>query len=106
MLSCIRLSAAAVALLASVAVADQPGSSAAAKANACIGCHHISGYKSVFPAVYPVPQIINQSAAYIEYALKAYRSGERTHPSMVAVASQLSDEDIQELAAFYANGAR
>lgn len=104
----IRYRAAAVilAVLAATAAADQPGDSAAAKANQCIGCHQIDGYKSVFPEVYPVPKIINQSATYLEYALKAYRNGTRTHPSMVAIARQLSDEDIQILAQFYASGAR
>ena len=88
------------------AVAEQPGRSGAAKANQCIGCHQIPGYKSVFPQVYPVPKIINQSASYIEYSLKAYRSGERTHPSMSSIAAQLSDEDIKLLAEFYAGGGR
>ena len=88
------------------AAAEQPGASAAAKANQCIGCHHIPGYKSVFPQVYPVPRIINQSAAYIEYALNAYKVGERTHPSMSGIAAQLSEQDIADLAEFYANGAQ
>ena len=84
--------------------AGQPGESVEAKANQCVGCHGIEGYRSVFPEVYPVPEIDGQSAAYIEYALKAYRSGERYHPSMTGVAAQLSDRDIEELAAFYAAG--
>ena len=52
-----------------------------------------------------MPQIINQTAAYIEYALKAYKNGERDHPSMSGIAAQLSDEDIRALAEFYASGA-
>lgn len=95
---------AAAALSVTAALADQPGSSSAAKSNQCIGCHDIEGYKSVFPQVYPVPKIVNQNVAYIEYALKAYRSGERTHPSMSSIAAQLSDEDISQLAEFYAGG--
>lgn len=96
----------AAALLAAPALAETPGASSAAKANQCIGCHHIPGYRSVFPEVYPVPKIINQSAAYIEHALRAYRSGARAHPSMSSIAAQLSDADIAELAAFYAAGAK
>lgn len=92
-------------LLAGVAVAAQPGESAAAKATHCIGCHNIPGYRSVFPEVYPVPKIIGQSAAYLETALRAYRDGSRTHPSMTAIAAQLSDEDIKILAEWYAGGA-
>lgn len=69
----------------------------------CLGCHNISGYKTAFPAVYSVPKIDGQHAAYIVSALKAYKSGERKHPSMRAVAASLSDEDMADLAAFYAN---
>ena len=72
-----------------------------AKANQCVGCHEIPGYRSVYPEVYPVPRIIGQSAAYIELALKAYRENQRLHPSMNAIASQLSDTDIKELAEYY-----
>ena len=90
---------------AAPALAQTPGGSAQAKANQCIGCHNIPGYRSVFPEVFPVPKIEGQTALYIEYALKAYRSGERKHPSMSGIAAQLTDEDIRELAELYAGGA-
>ena len=92
-------------LPAGAAFAAQPGESAAAKANHCVGCHDIPGYRSVFPDVYPVPKIIGQSAKYIETALRAYRDGTRTHPSMTGIAAQLSDGDIEALAEWYAGGA-
>lgn len=92
-------------LLAGAAAAAQPGESAAARANHCVGCHDIPGYRSVFPDVYPVPKIIGQSAKYIETALRAYRDGTRNHPSMSGIAAQLSDDDIRDLAEWYANGA-
>ncbi|MGI9298317.1 MAG: c-type cytochrome [Gammaproteobacteria bacterium] len=95
-----------LSLPAGVAAAAQPGESAAAKANHCVGCHNIPGYRSVFPEVYPVPKIIGQSAKYIETALRAYRDGTRTHPSMTGIAAQLSDEDIRVLAEWYAGGAK
>jgi cytochrome c553 len=68
----------------------------------CIGCHGIPGYKAVFPEVYPVPMIGGQSAGYIESALKAYRKGDRKHPSMNGIAASLSDQDIADVAAYYA----
>lgn len=68
----------------------------------CIGCHAIPGYKATFPEVYQVPKIGGQSAKYIESALKAYRKGERKHPSMRGIAGSLSDQDIADLAAYYA----
>lgn len=67
----------------------------------CIGCHEIPGYKSSYPVVYPVPMIAGQSAKYIEASLIAYRRGDRSHPTMQAIAATLSDEDIAELAAYY-----
>lgn len=78
---------------------------AQAKISMCVGCHEIGGYKTAFPTVYHVPKIVGQSSAYIASALKAYRSGERSHPSMRAIAGSLSDQDIADLAAFY-SGAR
>lgn len=81
------------------------GSAEAAKAkiSMCIGCHAIPGYRSSFPEVYTVPKIAGQNQAYIAAALRAYAKGERTHPTMVAIARQLSEQDIADLSAYYAN---
>jgi cytochrome c553 len=73
------------------------------KIGACIGCHGIKGYRSSFPEVYSVPLIAGQSQEYIVVALQAYASGERTHPSMQAIAKSLSPQDMADLAAYYAN---
>ena len=67
----------------------------------CIGCHGIPGYKTAFPSVYHVPKIAGQQPAYIVAALKAYKSGERSHPSMRGIAASLSEEEMKELADFY-----
>jgi cytochrome c553 len=68
----------------------------------CIGCHGIPGYKTAYPDVYHVPKIAGQQPGYIVAALKAYKSGERSHPSMRGVAATLTDKDMQEIADFYA----
>jgi cytochrome c553 len=68
----------------------------------CSGCHGIPGYQSSFPEVYRVPLIGGQSARYLVAALTAYRKGERRHPSMVGIAKGLTDQDIADLAAYYA----
>jgi cytochrome c553 len=68
----------------------------------CTGCHTIPGYQSSFPRVYRVPKISGQSAKYIESALQAYRKGDRNHPTMQAIAAGLTDQQIQEVAAYYA----
>ena len=67
----------------------------------CIGCHGIPGYKTAFPTVYHVPKIAGQQPAYIVNALKAYRSGERSHPSMRGIATGMSEETMKELAEYY-----
>jgi cytochrome c553 len=67
----------------------------------CIGCHGIPGYKVAYPQLYHVPMIAGQSGKYIENALKAYRGGERRHPTMAAIAATLTDKDIEELAKYY-----
>ena len=67
----------------------------------CIGCHGIEDYHTAFPEVYHVPKIAGQSQQYIIKALQAYRSGERSHPSMQGIAKALSDQDMAALAAFY-----
>jgi cytochrome c553 len=87
------------------AAADSPGNadSGRNKASMCVGCHNIPGYKTAFPAVYSVPKLDGQHAAYMVSALRAYKSGERKHPSMRAVAASLSDQDMADLAAFYAS---
>ncbi len=68
----------------------------------CIGCHGIPGYQASFPQVHKVPKISGQNAPYIVAALTAYRKGERKHPTMRAIAGSLSDQDMADLAAFYA----
>jgi cytochrome c553 len=80
-----------------------PAASEQAKPNVaqCIGCHGIPGYKTAFPVVYHVPKIAGQQPAYIVNALKAYRAGERWHPSMRGIAASLTDEQMAELAAYY-----
>lgn len=91
------------AAFASASAAELTGNPAAGrtKASMCIGCHNIPGYKTAFPVVYSVPKIDGQHAKYIVTALRAYKSGERSHPSMRAIAASLTDEDMADLAAFY-----
>jgi cytochrome c553 len=67
----------------------------------CIGCHGIPGYKTAFPDVYHVPKIAGQQPAYLVAALKAYKDGARSHPSMRGIAASLTDQDMADLAAYY-----
>ncbi|WP_310610721.1 c-type cytochrome [Limnohabitans sp.] len=69
----------------------------------CIGCHGIVGYQASFPEVYKVPKISGQSEKYITTVLNAYKKGERKHPTMRGIADSLSDQDMADISAYYAN---
>jgi len=68
----------------------------------CNGCHGAPGLRNPGP-VYNVPMIGGQQADYIVSALKAYKSKERTHGTMQAQASNLSDQDMADIAAHYSS---
>ena len=70
----------------------------------CVGCHGIPGWRTAFPEVYKVPRIAGQHEAYIVKALNEYKAGERSHPSMRAIAASLSDQDMADVAAYYGQG--
>ena len=92
----------AVALFAQPAVAE--GDAAAGKqiGYSCLGCHGIEGYRNAYPS-YRVPKLGGQKAGYLEVALRGYRAGTRQHPTMVAQAESLSDQDIANVAAYLAS---
>ncbi len=69
----------------------------------CVGCHGIDDYKNAYPD-YSVPRLRHQHAAYIVSALQEYKSGERPHATMHAQASSLSDQDMQDIAAYLQGG--
>ena len=65
----------------------------------CQGCHGVPNYKNAFPS-YSVPKLGGQNAKYIESALKAYASGERSHPTMFSQATGMTDEIRADIAAY------
>ena len=70
-----------------------------------MGCHVIPGWKTAFPEVYHVPKLGGQHAAYLVAALKQYKSGDRDHTTMRSIAATLSEQDMQDIAAYYSQGA-
>jgi cytochrome c553 len=75
------------------------------KAEMCIGCHGIPGYQNSFPEIHKVPKISGQSDKYIVASLTAYKKGDRKHPTMRGIAAALTDQDMADLAAYYASHA-
>jgi cytochrome c553 len=97
-----------LALCASLPLQAQDGNAEAGrlKRTMCEGCHGIVGYRTAYPVVFHVPKLGGQDASYIVKALQEFRSGARKHPSMDAIAGSLSDQDMADLAAYYAAGGK
>jgi len=70
----------------------------------CNGCHGVPNYKNVYPT-YSVPKLHGQRPEYLVAALKAYKSGERSHGTMHSQASTMSEQDMADIAAFLAGPA-
>jgi len=92
------------AVVAAMPLSVQAADAAAGKAKAavCAGCHGING-KAANPAF---PNLAGQNAAYLESALKAYKSGQRSGGQagiMAGMAAPLSDADISNLAAYFSS---
>ena len=100
---------AGLAASAPAALAQQPAGDAKAahkKIAMCEGCHGIAGYRTAYPEVYPVPKLGGQQPGYLLKALQAYKSGQRSHPSMRGIASGLSEQDMADFAAYYGGAAK
>jgi cytochrome c553 len=97
----LRLAGRAAAALAAAAVfsssSAQDVQAGRAKAVMCQTCHGLDGMGKLPDA----PHLAGQPAAYLERALRAYRSGERRNEVMAIAAKTLSDADIRDLAAYF-----
>ena len=67
--------------------------------NVCASCHGVNGIS----ASDAFPNLAGQKAAYLESALKAYRSGTRKAPMMNNMAANLYDNDIENIAAYFSS---
>ncbi|HDM8062033.1 c-type cytochrome [Vibrio harveyi] len=92
----------ALTMLSGQALAAGDAAAGQAKAAVCAACHGADGI-AVIPGY---PNLKGQNEQYIENSIKAYKAGQRTGglaPVMQAQANLLSDEDIANLAAYYAS---
>jgi cytochrome c553 len=89
---------------ASAQAADVVGNAKAGqgKVAMCIGCHGIPGYRTAFPEVYRVPILGGQNQQYLVNALLGYKKGDRHFETMHAIAVTLTEQDIADIAAYYA----
>lgn len=94
--------AAALVFLAGFAVADARADAAAGRAKAdqmCATCHGFDGVSQLPNA----PTLAGQPEIYLQESLNAYRTGRRQHEMMTVVAKDLTDQDVANLAAWYAS---
>ncbi|MEJ2508626.1 MAG: c-type cytochrome [Gammaproteobacteria bacterium] len=94
-----KVAIAAAALLTAMSAAHAAGDPVAGKAKSatCAACHGADG-NSVNPQW---PKLAGQHASYIEKELHDFKSGARTNPTMSPMAKPLSDDDINNLAAYF-----
>ena len=97
----LTLLACAATLSAGAMGAGDPAAGAI-KSFTCMGCHGVPSYNNVYPT-YKVPKIGGQNQPYLVSALKAYRSGDRKHATMNLQAQSLSDQDIEDISAYFAS---
>ena len=94
------VTAVVVASLGAAVTAEAAGNVEAgkAKAAACVGCHGANGQ-----GVPPNPALKGKTEDELVEAMKDYKSGKRNNAVMKAFAVQLNDQDIANLAAYYAS---
>jgi cytochrome c553 len=94
------VTAVVVASLGAAATAEAAGNVEAgkAKAAACVGCHGANGQ-----GIPPNPALKGKTEDELVEAMKDYKSGKRNNAVMKAFAAQLNDQDVQNLAAYYAS---
>jgi cytochrome c553 len=90
-----------LSLLAGPLHAEGDAAAGKNKTAMCAGCHGIPGFHTAYPETYRVPKLGGRNAGYIVSALKAYKAGDRQHPTMKAIAASLSEQDMADLAAYY-----
>lgn len=92
-------------LLASIAVAANVYAGDAAKGQqkaqqVCAACHGPDGNK---PSAPDQPVLAGQYYDYLVHALTDYKNGRRSNPIMKGFAGQLSQQDIEDLAAWFSS---
>lgn len=69
------------------------------KAQVCAACHGTSGISAYDQ--FQAPIIAGQYADYIVRTLKDYKSGKRENPIMAGIVANLSEQDMEDIAAHF-----
>ena len=95
----LRLAACLALTMSTAALAEGDAEAGKAKAVTCAACHGMDGNSTV--AMWP--KIAGQHGDYLKRHITLIRDGDRPVPEMQALVASLSDQDIADLAAFYAS---
>ena len=79
--------------------ADTAAATARTAYLSCGGCHGPKNVRVSFMS----PNILGQKKGYLAAKLRDFRDMKRVHPAMNGVGEKLTDQDILNLAAYYAN---
>ena len=89
----------ALLILCSTGYAAGDANAGKEKANACTSCHGVDGQGGSEPNT----KIAGMSVGNFKKAMLAYKSGEKNNAMMQMFAKKLSDQDVDDLAAYYAS---
>lgn len=93
----LRRAVVAIALIASVPAMAGDVAAGRKKAGTCVPCHGENGVGALPNA----PHLAGQPAIYLVDQMRQFRSGKRPSEVMAVIAKPLSDQDIDDLAAWY-----
>jgi cytochrome c553 len=90
---------AALALSSTALLAEGNAAAGKTKAAACFACHGTDG-NAIDPQY---PRLAGQYNMYLQQALHEYKDGRRNNPIMKGFVATLSDQDIEDVAAFFSS---
>lgn len=96
-----KIAIAALVMFGAVGTTYAAGNASAgqAKAAACFACHGADGNRTLMPLY---PKLAGQHATYITKQLAEFKAGTRSDATMNGMAAALSEEDMADIAAFFA----
>lgn len=86
-------------ILSSTVFAEGDAATGKTKAGICVACHGANG---ISPADI-WPNLAGQKNAYLVKQIKAFRDGDRSDASMDPMVKSLSDQDIEDIAAYFSS---
>ena len=98
-LSALTLSLSGCSMFTAKPAADTAAAAERTAYLTCSGCHGPTNVRVSFMS----PNILGQKKGYLAAKLRDFRDMKRIHPAMNGVVEKLTDQDIVNLAAYYAN---